>query len=60
MGWIDDDGRGIVPEELERARDEGHVGLEILHDLVRDAGGVLTTRPGDGGGTIVRVVVGIR
>jgi nitrate/nitrite-specific signal transduction histidine kinase len=57
---VADDGRGIVPEELERARDEGHVGLEILHDLVRDAGGVLTTRPGDGGGTIVRVEVGIR
>ena len=57
---VADDGRGIDPEELERARDEGHVGLEILHDLVRDAGGVLTTRPGDGGGTIVRVEVGIR
>jgi two-component system NarL family sensor kinase len=57
---VADDGRGIVPEELERSRDEGHVGLQILHDLVRDAGGVLTTRPGDGGGTIVRVEVGIR
>jgi hypothetical protein len=41
--------RGIVPEGLLRARDEGHVGLEILHDLVRDAGGVLTTRPATAG-----------
>lgn len=57
---VADDGRGIVPEELERARDEGHVGLEILDDLVCDAGGVLTTRSGDGGGTIVRLEVGIR
>ncbi len=57
---VADDGRGIVPEEVERARDEGHVGLEILHDLVRDVGGVLTTRPGDDGGTIVRVEVGLR
>jgi two-component system, NarL family, sensor kinase len=56
---VADDGRGIVPDEMERARSEGHVGLEILHDVVRDAGGVLSIRPGGGGGTIVRVEVGL-
>jgi len=55
-----DDGRGITPGELERARDDGHVGLQILNDLVHDAGGVLTIRPRDGGGTIVKAAVGLR
>jgi signal transduction histidine kinase len=53
-----DDGRGIAPEVGARAREGGHMGLEILGDLVRDAGGQLTVRAGNGGaGTVVRVEV---
>jgi two-component system, NarL family, sensor kinase len=53
-----DDGRGIAPEVGARARESGHMGLEILGDLVRDAGGQLTVRAGNGGaGTVVRVEV---
>jgi two-component system, NarL family, sensor kinase len=52
-----DDGRGIDPARVERARGEGHVGLSILEDLVADGGGTLTVRPGEPGGTVVRVEV---
>lgn len=53
-----DDGRGLAPEVCARAREGGHMGLEILGDLVRDAGGQLTVRAGNGGGgTVVRVEV---
>ena len=54
---VADDGRGIRPEEASRAREDGHVGLQILEDLVRDAGGSLALLPRDGGGTVMRVEV---
>lgn len=54
---VADDGRGIEPGDAARARDEGHVGLQILEELVRDAGGTLALLPGDGGGTVMRVEV---
>ena len=55
---VRDDGRGIAPEVAAQAREGGHMGMEILADLVRDAGGELTITPGDGGvGTVVRVEV---
>jgi signal transduction histidine kinase len=57
---VEDDGRGIEPERVEQARGEGHVGLSILEDLVADAGGRLLVRPGETGGTVVRVQVPIR
>jgi two-component system NarL family sensor kinase len=50
-----DDGRGIAPEDIERARAGDHMGIAILGDLIGDGGGVLTVRPGDSGGTVVRV-----
>ncbi|HEX5951107.1 MAG TPA: sensor histidine kinase [Actinomycetota bacterium] len=50
-----DDGRGVAPAEVARARGEGHMGLQILEELVRDAGGTLRVAPADGGGTVVRV-----
>ena len=48
-----DDGRG-VPDELTA---DGHFGLRIVDDLVRDAGGSLSVEPGRDGGTVVRVEV---
>lgn len=56
-----DDGRGIAPEVAAQAREGGHMGLEIIGDLVRDAAGELTVAPGETGvGTAVRVEVPIR
>lgn len=55
---VRDDGEGIAPGAAAHAREGGHMGLEILGDLVRDAGGQLTAGPGDGGsGTVARVEV---
>jgi len=54
---VADDGRGIEPDDAARARDEGHVGLQILEELTRDAGGTLALLPRDGGGTVVHVEV---
>lgn len=54
---VADDGRGVQEGDADRAREEGHVGLEILKEIVRDAGGALTLRPRDGGGTLMRVEV---
>lgn len=55
---VRDDGHGIVAEVQAQARGGGHMGLEILGDLVRDAGGELTVEPRNGGaGTVVRVEV---
>ena len=56
---VEDDGRGIDPERAEQARQEGHVGLSILEDLVADAGGRLLVRPRATAGTVVRVEVPI-
>jgi len=54
---VADDGRGIEPDDAARARDEGHVGLQILEELTRDAGWTLALLPRDGGGTVVHVEV---
>jgi signal transduction histidine kinase len=54
---VADDGRGVDEGEVTRARGEGHMGLQILDELVRDAGGTLAIAPGDDGGTVVRVEV---
>ncbi len=50
---VTDDGRGI-PAEVP---DQDHLGLQIVDDLVRDAGGALSVAPGPEGGTVVRVEV---
>jgi signal transduction histidine kinase len=50
---VADDGRGLPADTPE----EGHLGLKIVDDLVRDAGGTLSVAPGSGGGTVVRVEV---
>jgi signal transduction histidine kinase len=54
---VTDDGTGIEPERLDVAREEGHVGLSILRDLARTAGGDLDVRARDGGGTVVTMEV---
>jgi two-component system NarL family sensor kinase len=54
---VRDDGKGLTDDDATRARQDGHLGLGLLRDLVRDAGGELTLSPADGGGTSLRVVV---
>jgi two-component system, NarL family, sensor kinase len=50
---VTDDGRGLPSE----APKEGHLGLQIVDDLVTDAGGTLWTSAAPTGGTVVRVEV---
>jgi len=47
---VEDDGEGFSPDDLERRRAEGHVGLSLLSGLVADAGGTLVvdSEPGQG------------
>jgi two-component system, NarL family, sensor kinase len=47
---VQDDGRGFDPEERERRREEGHIGLRLMGDLVQHMGGHLkvTSAPGKG------------
>jgi two-component system, NarL family, sensor kinase len=56
---VTDDGRGIAADDAERARAEGHMGLSILSDIVRDGGGILTVGSNGGAGTVVRVEAAI-
>jgi two-component system, NarL family, sensor kinase len=50
---VADDGRGLPAE----AAQDGHLGLQIVDDLVRDAGGTLSVSAAPTGGTVVRVEV---
>jgi signal transduction histidine kinase len=50
-----DDGRGFDPEALAERPREGHFGLRVLGDLVREAGGELAVRSASGAGTQVTV-----
>jgi signal transduction histidine kinase len=47
---VADDGRGFSAEDRAGRRADGHVGLQLLEDLVREAGGTLAldSRPGHG------------
>jgi len=54
---VSDNGRGIPSERTPSA--EGHLGLQIVEDLVRDAGGSVRVAAGERGGTVVRVEVPI-
>ena len=54
---VRDDGRGLSGEETAAARAEGHVGLTLLHAVLRDGGGSLQVGPADGGGTLLRAEV---
>jgi signal transduction histidine kinase len=46
---VEDDGRGIAPGDPE----PGHLGLMLMHERARAAGGELEVGPRDGGGTRV-------
>jgi signal transduction histidine kinase len=48
---VADDGAGFAPGERERRREEGHVGLSLLEELVTRAGGRLDVRSAPGEGT---------
>jgi signal transduction histidine kinase len=54
---VADDGRGIAPSAVSEARGDGHMGLQMLGELARDAGGSLSLSPRDQGGTVVRLEV---
>ncbi|MHA7154137.1 sensor histidine kinase [Arthrobacter sp. TMN-50] len=47
---IKDDGRGFNPED---GSPDGHLGLRIMHDTIREAGGSLQVLSGGGSGTSV-------
>jgi two-component system NarL family sensor kinase len=54
---VADDGRGFDPAALDDRPAEGHFGISLARDLVRDAGGRLTVESAPGAGTRVRVEV---
>lgn len=54
---IRDDGRGFSGADRERAVDEGHLGLSLLADLARDAGGELDVESSPDHGTRLQLVV---
>jgi signal transduction histidine kinase len=54
---VADDGSGIDASRLPEARAAGHLGLQMVAELARDAGGSLSVLPRDGGGTLIRLEV---
>jgi two-component system NarL family sensor kinase len=54
---VRDDGRGFSPDARERRKAEGHLGLSLLEELVRQAGGRLEVRSAEGRGTSVELEV---
>jgi signal transduction histidine kinase len=54
---IADDGRGFTPDVAEAAREDGHLGLRVLQDMARDAGGKLDIDSEPGRGTRVLLEV---
>ncbi len=52
-----DDGRGFAPSERAEHRLAGHLGLDLIENLVRESGGSFSIGPGDGGGTRFEVEV---
>jgi len=54
---VADDGKGFRPEDALERPAEGHFGLRLLADQVRDAGGTLDLDSAPGRGTRVRVEV---
>jgi len=54
---IADDGRGFSNAQAQAARDDGHLGLRVLADMARDAGGKLDIDSEPGRGTRVNLEV---
>jgi two-component system, NarL family, sensor kinase len=57
---VADDGRGFSPDVRDRRRDEGHLGLSLVEELAKQAGGTLTIDSREGAGTRVRLEVPVR
>ena len=57
---VDDDGRGMVAGRIEERREDGHLGLHALGELLMDAGGSLALRSAPDAGTRVEVRVPAR
>jgi signal transduction histidine kinase len=57
---VADDGRGFAPDLRDRRRTEGHLGLSLVEELARQAGGSLTIDSREGGRTRVRLEVPVR
>lgn len=54
---VADDGRGFDGSQLAQRREQGHMGLAMLRDLARSAGGALTISSQPGQGTVVELEV---
>jgi len=52
---ITDDGRGFDPVAAEAEQADGHIGTDVLRDLVAEAGGELDFESAPGQGTVVRL-----
>jgi two-component system, NarL family, sensor kinase len=52
---VSDDGRGFDPAARQQRAAEGHVGLTLLAEVVRQAGGTLAVRSATGAGTTVEL-----
>jgi two-component system, NarL family, sensor kinase len=57
---VADDGRGFEPGVRDQRREEGHMGLSLVEELARQAGGRLTVDSSEGAGTRVRLEVPTR
>jgi signal transduction histidine kinase len=54
---VSDDGRGFDPANAANGAGEAHMGLQLLSDMARDAGGELRVRSAPGEGTSVTLEV---
>jgi two-component system NarL family sensor kinase len=54
---VKDDGRGLRGDDLALASDGGHLGLQLLRDVLRDSDGDLRISRARDGGTVVHVEV---
>jgi len=54
---VDDDGQGMAAGRVEARREDGHLGLHALGELVVDAGGSLALHSAPNAGTRVEVKV---
>jgi two-component system, NarL family, sensor kinase len=57
---VRDDGRGFTPERNGPGKPDRHLGLRLLRDLAREAGGELEVSSAEGRGTVVRLRVPAR